>query len=44
MLIMIICYYQMGKELWGSHSIGERTERQLESMKSKRKVKELFFI
>jgi ribosomal protein S30 len=28
----------MGKELWGSGSIGEQTERQKESMKSKKKV------
>lgn len=28
----------MGRELWGSRSIGERTERQMESMRSKRKV------
>lgn len=29
----------MGRELWGSRSIGEHTERQLEAMKSKRKVR-----
>ncbi|XP_062702608.1 tachykinin-like peptides receptor 86C [Aedes albopictus] len=38
MLIMIVCYSLMGRELWGSRSIGEHTERQLESMKSKKKV------
>ncbi|KAL1398878.1 hypothetical protein pipiens_008616, partial [Culex pipiens pipiens] len=37
MLIMIVCYSLMGRELWGSRSIGEHTERQLESMKSKKK-------
>lgn len=37
-LIMIYVYTAMGKELWGSRSIGEHTERQLESMKSKKKV------
>jgi hypothetical protein len=29
----------MGIELWAKRSIGEHTERQLESMKSKRKVR-----
>lgn len=38
MLVMICCYTSMGRELWGSRSIGEHTERQLESMKSKKKV------
>uniref|UniRef100_A0A182SZT3 G-protein coupled receptors family 1 profile domain-containing protein n=1 Tax=Anopheles maculatus TaxID=74869 RepID=A0A182SZT3_9DIPT len=38
MLIMIVCYSLMGRELWGSRSIGEHTERQLESMKSKKKL------
>lgn len=38
-LIMIYAYSAMGKELWGSRSIGELTERQLESMKSKKKVR-----
>jgi hypothetical protein len=33
----------MGKELWGSRSIGEHTERQLESMKSKKKVIVILF-
>ncbi|XP_055681896.1 tachykinin-like peptides receptor 86C [Lutzomyia longipalpis] len=44
MLIMIVCYSLMGKELWGSRSIGEHTERQLESMKSKKKVVRMFII
>lgn len=38
MLVMVVCYTLMGRELWGSRSIGEHTERQLEAMKSKRKV------
>lgn len=38
MLVMVICYTLMGKELWGSQSIGEHTERQRESVKSKKKV------
>lgn len=37
-VVMIFCYSLMGRELWGSRSIGEHTERQLESMRSKRKV------
>lgn len=38
MVVMIICYSIMGRELWGSKSIGENTERQTESVKSKKKV------
>lgn len=38
MVVMIICYTVMGRELWGSQSIGENTERQTESVKSKKKV------
>lgn len=38
MVIMLVCYTSMGRELWGSRSIGEHTERQMESMKSKKKV------
>lgn len=34
----------MGRELWGSRSIGEHTERQLESMKSKKKVSRTFAV
>ncbi|KAJ6640304.1 Tachykinin-like peptides receptor 86C [Pseudolycoriella hygida] len=42
MLIMVVCYSFMGKELWGSQSIGEHTERQRESVKSKKKVVRMF--
>jgi tachykinin-like receptor len=35
---MAICYTLMGRELWGSRSIGEMTQRQSEVIKSKRKV------
>lgn len=38
MLIMIVCYTIMGRVLWGSQSIGEHTQRQIESIKSKKKV------
>lgn len=36
---MAICYTLMGRELWGSKSIGEQTQRQLDNIKSKRKVR-----
>ncbi|KAH8341826.1 hypothetical protein KR059_001037 [Drosophila kikkawai] len=42
MIIMLICYSLMGRVLWGSRSIGENTDRQMESMKSKRKVVRMF--
>jgi len=35
---MIYTYFRVGKELWGSQSIGECTAKQMESIKSKRKV------
>lgn len=38
MLTMIVCYTIMGRVLWGSQSIGEHTQRQIESIKSKKKV------
>lgn len=43
MLIMVVCYSFMGKELWGSQSIGEHTERQRESVKSKKKVRSFWY-
>ncbi|XP_030374278.1 tachykinin-like peptides receptor 86C [Scaptodrosophila lebanonensis] len=42
MIVMLVCYTLMGRVLWGSRSIGENTERQMESMKSKRKVVRMF--
>ncbi|XP_037950768.1 tachykinin-like peptides receptor 86C [Teleopsis dalmanni] len=42
MIVMLICYFLMGRVLWGSRSIGENTDRQIESMKSKRKVVRMF--
>ncbi|KAH8293692.1 hypothetical protein KR054_003075 [Drosophila jambulina] len=42
MIVMLICYSLMGRVLWGSRSIGENTDRQMESMKSKRKVVRMF--
>lgn len=44
MLIMLVCYTLMGKELWGSKSIGEHTQRQTESVKSKKKVSKILLI
>lgn len=38
MLVMVVCYTLMGRELWGSQSIGEHTDRQLESVIAKKKV------
>lgn len=39
MIVMAVCYTLMGRELWGSRSIGELTQRQIDSVKSKRKVR-----
>ncbi|XP_015591693.1 tachykinin-like peptides receptor 86C isoform X4 [Cephus cinctus] len=41
---MGICYTLMGRELWGSRSIGEHTQHQKESMKSKRRVVRMFIV
>jgi hypothetical protein len=38
MSAMAGCYTAMGRELWGSRSIGEMTQRQIDSIRSKRKV------
>ncbi|XP_035216198.1 tachykinin-like peptides receptor 99D [Stegodyphus dumicola] len=34
---MTFTYFRVGRELWGSQSIGECTQKQIESVKSKRK-------
>ncbi|XP_015116536.1 tachykinin-like peptides receptor 86C [Diachasma alloeum] len=44
MTVMAVCYTLMGRNLWGSKSIGEHTQYQKESMKSKRKVVKMFII
>lgn len=36
--LMSFTYAMIGHELWGSQSIGECTQRQLEHIKSKRRV------
>jgi hypothetical protein len=41
MCAMVACYSAMGRELWGSRSIGERTQRQVDSIRSKKKVRTL---
>ena len=38
---MTFTYARVGLELWGSQSIGECTQRQLDNIKSKRKVSDL---
>ncbi|CAL4122729.1 unnamed protein product, partial [Meganyctiphanes norvegica] len=38
MLVMLISYTLIGRELWGSHSIGELTDRQANSIRSKRRA------
>ncbi|XP_069952980.1 tachykinin-like peptides receptor 99D isoform X2 [Cherax quadricarinatus] len=44
MLVMLVCYYLIGRELWGSRSIGELTDRQVTSIRSKRRVVKMFII
>jgi tachykinin receptor 3 len=36
--LMTFTYTRVGVELWGSQSIGECTQRQLDNIKSKRRV------
>lgn len=42
MIVMVVCYTLMGRELWGSQSIGEHTQRQHESVRAKKKVVRMF--
>ncbi|XP_034943152.1 tachykinin-like peptides receptor 86C isoform X3 [Chelonus insularis] len=44
MIVMAVCYTLMGRKLWGSKSIGEHTQHQKYSMKSKRKVVKMFIV
>ncbi|XP_064095584.1 tachykinin-like peptides receptor 99D isoform X2 [Macrobrachium nipponense] len=44
MLVMLISYSLVSCELWGSHSIGELTDRQANSIKSKRRVVRMFIV
>ena len=41
---MIYTYFRVGMELWGSQSIGECTAKQMESIKSKRKIVKMMMI
>ncbi|XP_049820597.1 tachykinin-like peptides receptor 86C [Aethina tumida] len=43
-ILMSLCYTIMGRVLWGSRSIGEMTQRQIDSIKSKRKVVKMFIL
>ncbi|XP_045484854.1 tachykinin-like peptides receptor 86C [Pieris rapae] len=44
MMGMTFFYSAMGRVLWGSRSIGELTQRQLDSIRSKRKVVKMFIL
>ncbi|XP_037084403.1 tachykinin-like peptides receptor 86C [Pollicipes pollicipes] len=44
MLAMAVSYCIIGRELWGSRSIGIQTDRQLASVRSKRKIVRMFII
>nr|XP_018916865.1 PREDICTED: tachykinin-like peptides receptor 86C isoform X1 [Bemisia tabaci] len=44
MSAMILCYSAMGKALWGSKAIGELTQRQQDSIQSKKKVVKMFIV
>ncbi|XP_044762535.1 tachykinin-like peptides receptor 99D [Coccinella septempunctata] len=41
---MTFTYARIGKELWGSQSIGECTQRQMENIKSKRRVVKMMMV
>ncbi|XP_076360621.1 tachykinin-like peptides receptor 99D [Tachypleus tridentatus] len=41
---MTFTYFRVGRELWGSKTIGECTEKQLETIKSKRKVVKMMIV
>ncbi|XP_075210909.1 tachykinin-like receptor at 86C [Lycorma delicatula] len=41
---MAVCYGLIGYQLWGSQSIGEKTQRQLQSVRAKRKVVRMLII
>nr|XP_046916674.1 tachykinin-like peptides receptor 99D [Dermatophagoides farinae] len=41
---MSYTYFRVGRELWGSQSIGECTAKQMESIKSKRKIVKMMMI
>ncbi|XP_013772923.1 tachykinin-like peptides receptor 99D [Limulus polyphemus] len=41
---MTYTYFRVGRELWGSQSIGECTEKQLEAVRSKRKIVKMMIV
>ncbi|KAL4092309.1 hypothetical protein QTP88_026833 [Uroleucon formosanum] len=44
LVVMAVCYSIMGRELWGSKTIGQMTQRHVESIKSKKKVVRMFAV
>ncbi|KAL4092315.1 hypothetical protein QTP88_026839 [Uroleucon formosanum] len=44
LVVMAVCYSIMGRELWGSKTIGHMTQRHVESIKSKRKIVKMFAV
>ncbi|XP_037084382.1 LOW QUALITY PROTEIN: uncharacterized protein LOC119104768 [Pollicipes pollicipes] len=44
MIAMAVSYTIIGRQLWGAQSIGVRTDRQMTSIKSKRKIVRMFII
>ncbi|CAH1987451.1 unnamed protein product [Acanthoscelides obtectus] len=44
MTLMTVCYTIMGKELWGSKAIGEKTQRQMDAIRSKKKIVKMFIL
>ncbi|GFX24572.1 tachykinin-like peptides receptor 99D [Trichonephila clavipes] len=41
---MTFTYFRVGRELWGSQSIGECTQKQIESVNSKRKIVKMMIV
>ncbi|KAL3189682.1 hypothetical protein MRX96_021148 [Rhipicephalus microplus] len=41
---MAFTYFRVGRELWGSQSIGECTAKQIEAIKSKRKIVKMMIV
>ncbi|XP_068201558.1 tachykinin-like peptides receptor 86C [Palaemon carinicauda] len=44
MLVKVACYFLIGRELWGSKTIGEMSERQINSIRSKRRIVKMFIV
>ncbi|XP_076327810.1 tachykinin-like peptides receptor 99D [Tachypleus tridentatus] len=41
---MTLTYFRVGRKLWGSQTIGECTDKQLEAIKSKRKIVKMMIV